>query len=177
MRIFRFTTLFAAFFFLFPLGLFAQWTTLNVGTPDDLNAIDFEGNTIFLGGFRLCKSTDGGDTWSVYVLEDEFFVPLFGSQLYDLHFFDENTGVASGFILTGNSEVILRTTNGGQNWSFASVFNGGAWPRVINGIDFPTTTIGYAVGSNGRILKSNDAGQSWSATPSGTTKELFAAHF
>lgn len=162
---------------LFPFSVFCQWTNVNVGTTDDLNAIDFEGNTIFMGGFRLVKSVDGGASWNTYPLLDDLSTTIFGSELYDVHFFDQDTGVATGFILTGNSEVILRTVNGGLNWSFVNVNNGGAWPRLLNDIDFPTSTTGYAVGSNGRILKSNDMGQSWSALASGTTRELSAVHF
>lgn len=162
---------------LLPISTFCQWTTVNVGTTGDLNTIAFAGNSIFLGGQVFCKSTDGGAGWNTYPLLDDMFNTIFGSELYDLHFFDEDTGLATGFILLGNSEVILRTTNGGLNWSFVNVNNVGDWPRLLNDIDFPTATTGYAVGSNGRILKSTDSGQTWSALTSGTTRELRAVHF
>lgn len=157
--------------------LFSQWTTVNVGTSDDLSAIEFKGSTIFLGGHNFVKSIDGGANWNVYPLLDDLDFPIFSSELYDIHFFDQNTGVATGFIVTANSEVILRTTNGGLNWSFVNVNNGGNWPRLLNDIDFPTSSIGFAVGTNGRLLKSVNAGQTWSSLASGTTKELFAVHF
>ena len=60
-----------AILLLLPYLSFCQWTTVNVGTTADLSAIDFEGNTIFLGGQQFVKSIDGGGSWEVFGLTDE----------------------------------------------------------------------------------------------------------
>ena len=85
--------------------------------------------------------------------------------------------MATGFLYLGNNECILRTTNGGLNWTIVSNYNGGPLPRNLNDIYFPTASIGFAVGSNGRILKSTNGGSTWSALTSGTTVEMKSVFF
>jgi hypothetical protein len=47
----------------------------------------------------------------------------------------------------------------------------------MQGIDFPKTDSGFAVGWTGRILKSTDSGVTWSPQTSGTSVDLFNVHF
>src|SRR6185295_7446155 len=158
---------------------FAQWTVQNVASSNTLYGISFVGaNNIFISETNgLRKSTNGGSSWSLLPLQDQLGNPIPGSILYDTYFFDTNNGVATGLMAIGNSETILRTTNGGANWTMVSIYNSGNLPRLLNDIYFPTATIGYAVGTNGRILKSNDAGLTWSPQTSGTTNELNSVYF
>lgn len=83
----------------------------------------------------------------------------------DAFFFDQNTGVVSGILFNGRG-AIARTTDGGMNWS-TSLYDQG-----MQGIDFPTTDIGFAVGWAGRILNTTDSGVTWSNQTSGTSVNL-----
>jgi pyruvate/2-oxoglutarate dehydrogenase complex dihydrolipoamide acyltransferase (E2) component len=47
----------------------------------------------------------------------------------------------------------------------------------MQGIDFPTTAIGFAVGSGGRILHTTDAGTTWVDQTSGTSANLNGVSF
>ena len=56
----------------------------------------------------------------------------------------------------GNAGVILKTTDGGENWiQKTSDFTGYLWK-----IRFANDTIGYAIGENG-IIKTTDCGETW----------------
>ena len=75
---------------------------------------------------------------------------IFEEELRDLWFTDEATGYAAGY------GVIYKTENGGETW----------FPLDIKGdfftaIHFPTPEVGYAVGNQGIIVKTGNAGHSW----------------
>ena len=78
----------------------------------------------------------------------------------------------------GDYGVIMRSTNGGQNWDFQTV-NPGYSLRDIN---FPTALTGYCVGvtpaAEGVILKTVDGGSNWSQiTPAGGIEGLLSVDF
>jgi photosystem II stability/assembly factor-like uncharacterized protein len=106
-------------------------------------------------------TTDGGASWAF----QSFYFDNNEGGATDTFFFDQNTGVVSGFLFDGGG-AIARTTDGGTNWS-TLLFN-----QPIQGVDFPTTDIGFAVGSAGRILNTTDSGVSWSDPTSGTSANL-----
>lgn len=167
------------FFFLSSVSLIAQWNPLSVGSAQELYGIQYNSPPfIYVTGVDgLIKSADNGSTWNTFPLLDVGGSPILASILYDVHFFDAFTGVATGLMVSGNNEVILRTTNGGVNWSTVSLYGGGAWPRNLNDINFPSATNGFAVGTNGRILRTFNAGATWSSSPSGTTQALTSVYF
>lgn len=47
----------------------------------------------------------------------------------------------------------------------------------LNSVYFPNSITGYAVGSDGNIIKSMDGGNSWTVLSSGTTKNLYSVYF
>ena len=173
-----FWSLFTIFVF-FKNSCAQTWTPVNTGNTNDIYCVDYvNASTIFMAGANgIIKSIDGGNTWNTYPIVDLSNNPLPLSWFYDMHFFDANNGIATGFITTGNSEVIFRTTNGGLNWSTVSVYNSGTWPRMLNDISFFNATTGIAVGTNGRILRSTNAGASWGSISSGTTREIKGVSF
>ncbi len=67
-----------------------------------------------------------------------------------VHFRDTTTGWVAG------TQVILKTTNGGTNWT--DKYTGGG---VLHGIYFVSATNGWAVGASGVIAKSTNAGETW----------------
>lgn len=84
-------------------------------------------------------------------------------------FTDVNRGWVVGSTL--GSAVILKTTNGGQNWVAQATGN---WLECVTFIDL---NIGWAVGDGRTIIKTTDGGQNWLNQVSGTSKLLKSATF
>ena len=168
--IIRFSLLFAI-----TLGSFrahSQWQKISIGTDQTLTHISpIKGDTVYVSGFEgLFKTNDFGTTWNTLPID----IP--GSYFYKTHFFDSRRGIGIGPITMANSEVIAKTYDGGRHWSMMHVSNGGSWPREFNDIDFLDSQIGYAVGRNGRVLKTANAGESWDVVESnGVTNYLDAS--
>lgn len=104
---------------------------------------------------NVWKSSDSGNSWDQISISGGA-----GSRHYNgCHFFDENTGVVVGGWPSNDAiRTILRTTDGGENWAVISD-NLDHW---LFDVHFNDLTTGYAVGNMGTVLKSIDAGLSWS---------------
>jgi photosystem II stability/assembly factor-like uncharacterized protein len=103
------------------------------------------------------KSTDGGETWTYKDLSD------LAGGLVDVHFFNKNVGVASG-IIESEGGVILRTTDGGENWKLVHNTNRGL--EYIWKLDFLNDKVGYGsvasyVGNTTIVVKTTDGGKTW----------------
>ncbi|GMQ81014.1 MAG: hypothetical protein BMS9Abin05_0444 [Rhodothermia bacterium] len=124
----------------------------------------------FFGGPWLVKSTDGGVTWTSKV------VGAGAKTLVDVYFKNRDEGYAVGGTadtgdgLRGNA-VVLRTTDGGSNWTQVHQTNhssnvGGEWGWKIS---FPSELVGYVsleyTGNNknepAKYLKTVDGGLTW----------------
>lgn len=114
----------------------------------------------------LGATTDGGVTWNFQA----FYFDKNEGGSTDVFFFDQNTGVVSGFVFDGRG-AIARTTDGGVNWS-TTFFD-----QPIEAIDFPQPTSGFAVGWGGRIVHSTDMGITWIDQSSGTSGNLSDVSF
>ena len=77
-------------------------------------------------------------------------------------------GLGSVVIAVGDGGTVLRSVNGGANWSRATGLQGGTTLRGVA----VTPSYVYAVGDGGLILKSTDAGATWVAQASATTANL-----
>lgn len=147
----------------------AQWSPVNVSVSSDLYSVHTTGNKIGIGGSgEVIISDDGGSNWATLPVVDQFGSSLFCGAMYSVHFFNQNTGLTTGIVAMGNSETMLRTTNGGANWTAVNVYNGGSILRYLDDIHFPTSSNGFACGSNGRIIKTTDGGLTWTSVSSGT---------
>lgn len=167
------------FSFCLAISVSAQWTQFPgvpaganiecIRTTDALHYYAGTTNAIF-------TTADAGASWQT-VLVNDMTGNIIPSIITDVYFLNATDAIAVGWIALGNSEVILRTTNGGLNWTYANTYNGGTYPREQNALDFTTATTGYSVGSNGRILKTNNSGVSWFQLSTGITTELFDVDF
>ncbi len=93
------------------------------------------------------------------------------ANLYGVYFTDANTGYAVG-------GGIYKTTNGGTSWASLNVtaFTGATFQAV----QFSSATVGYVVGRNnsgGLIIKTTDAGVTWTAHTAGTLQSLRAVYY
>ena len=106
-------------------------------------------------------SINGGVNWDFQA----FYFDGNEGGCTDVFFLEQNTGLVSGVVFDGRG-ALARTTDGGTNWS-TSFFDQG-----MQGIDFPTADIGFAVGWAGTILHTANAGVTWIAQTSGTSANL-----
>lgn len=166
-------------FCFYATALAAQWSPVLTGTPGDMHCVSLVGNHIFLGGDQIVKSPNGGGIWTAYTLFHTTGFELIATDLLDIHFFDDQNGVAVGFIVGAGEDIILRTTNGGQSWSYAyqGIGNGGFGTYILRDLHFINATTGWAVGRNGNIYKTTNAGVSWTVQNPGTSSELYSVWF
>ncbi len=115
---------------------------------------------------KVMKTTDGGTTWTEYAAGTT-------SQLQSVVFINDLVGFASG-PSTGAFAPFVTTSDGGLTWTPFTL------PSATTSqfdISFPSSNIGYTVGTNGTINRTINAGTSWSALTSGVTTNLQAVHF
>jgi photosystem II stability/assembly factor-like uncharacterized protein len=140
----------------------ATWTAEKLGTQDHLNsvwgtgpgdvyAVGTQGAT--LGG--IFHSTDGGKSWVALMGGGRTFWGVWG------------TSASNVYVVAwdGAYGVILRSDNGGKNWS--PVHTGDKPYPYLTGIWGSSADDLYAVGF-GVILHSRDGGKSWSASEHAT---------
>jgi photosystem II stability/assembly factor-like uncharacterized protein len=102
------------------------------------------------------------DDWGYYPYRLENQVGY--SNMYGIDASDANTAWA---VHSGNSNGILRTTNGGDNWeNFASPTG------PLYDVAAISANIAWVVGANGRIAKTTDGGATWQVQGSGTAVTL-----
>ncbi len=139
-----------------------NFTTLNtswedVSTSD--TSINLENISFFTGlrGFtsgvatNLVRTTDAGDNWNISAI----------SGFKDIDFFNATLGYGTGY--TGNT--MRKTVDGGLTWTDLT-------PPINNsmfGVYTVDTNTVYFVGTEGKILKSDDAGVTFTELSSGAS--------
>jgi photosystem II stability/assembly factor-like uncharacterized protein len=139
----------------------ANWINIP-GTTRDINTFKFFNRSLGFaaGKYIILKTTDGGNTWnSVYSNTT--------TLLYGITFIDSMSWVAVGSSSDLPRLKILKTTDCGSSWNLVLAVG-----QPLNAVSF-IGNIGLAVGYNGLILKSPDAGSTWSQVVSGTSDHLF----
>jgi photosystem II stability/assembly factor-like uncharacterized protein len=145
-----------------------NWTSIS----DDAvvwNSICFtDSNNGWIAGSAgaIWKTTDGGSNWNHLFENDQNSVEWF----IDISFVDNNNGLAvDGFY------GIHRTTDGGTTWNDS--YNTGGGSNSFYNIFYMNVNTAFAVGDNGRILKTTDEGITWLSQTSGTNDALRSVYF
>jgi photosystem II stability/assembly factor-like uncharacterized protein len=169
------------------------WTNVSSGTWMNLYSVYFinadtgytvGGNIIdpytSLTVGAILKTNNGGTQWT----ETDFY-----NYFNSVYFTDANTGYAVGFYIVKlgsgvfeHGVVILKTTNGGTNWTMQnsgipSQTNSGQNAHSLNSVYFTDANKGYIVGDSGIIIMTTNVGVYWARQNSGTTMDLYSVYF
>lgn len=130
------------------------WTKVDLssGVTQSFRDISFPSSSIgYVSGTsgRVIKTTDGGNSWNT--LNTGTTAALVNTQ-----FINDNLGFISGGGTGG--KIIYKTTDGGINWTDVTPSGLTSTPYDMA---FPNSTDGYAVCTNGQILKTNNSGDTW----------------
>lgn len=99
-----------------------------------------------LEGVELLKTVDGGNSW--ISVNSEIF-NQFNTMPFECYFLDENNGYICGSALEGSK--ILSTSDGGKSWKVE--YETSSNSHVLIKMIITSATTGYAIGTNGLLLK------------------------
>ncbi|HRI84317.1 MAG TPA: choice-of-anchor D domain-containing protein [Ignavibacteria bacterium] len=132
-----------------------------------MDAFDSQ-NIICVGSNKnYSKTTDGGVSWTHGVI-NAGGVGAHNFDIYGIEYLDLNTILLSSSVISAlviPVPVILRSTNGGNNFSVVASwgYGDGFDNASLNDIEFsPSGNVGFACGSNGTIIRSSNGGVNWS---------------
>lgn len=97
---------------------------------------------------QMMKTTDGGNTWTSSYL---------GDRINDIFFIDAKHAYAAG-----EDGVLFHTVDGGLSWVWASP-GGRTYAHTLFSQYFFNDSTGIITGMRGRLLKTSNAGASWTA--------------
>lgn len=146
-----------------------KWTELNNFTTKFLNSVFFINyNTGYVAGDSgaIYKTTNAGNSWTDQTNYRRY-------NIKKIIFTNELSGIAAGGNPENERAFIYKTADGGLSWYevYDSLSLG-----VLNSAEFMNETYGIAVGNNGNVLYSYDAGESW-ITDNISTFNLFSVSF
>ncbi|MGB1032178.1 MAG: YCF48-related protein, partial [Flavobacteriales bacterium] len=98
-----------------------------------------------------------GDLLDTDGLEISGFIPT------DLEYYNETTLFCTGYFITNQFEGILKSTNGGENWEYVHQATSIEPELQLNDLHVASNGDIYAVGKLGKVLKSVDDGETWTA--------------
>ncbi len=128
----------------------------SAGEREDLFFVDDKKGWAVVGFSLIFHTKDGGRTWTNQLHTGR----ALSYGLSRISFSDAQNGCAAG-------SSILCTADGGKTWNEKLGVPAGSGKRInhfevqFQGISFPGQSIGWAVGNDGFLMKSEDGGRSW----------------
>lgn len=129
-----------------------NWTTAN-NPPGNVSSVAYLNPSSILvsSDSGIYHSTNQGTSW----VRKYSLLPA--RQIYNLYFFDDNTGWA-----VGDLGLIVKTTDGGNTWTPQT----SGTSKYLNNTFFTSSTTGFIVGDSNIVLKTTNGGTTWSAASS-----------
>lgn len=155
------------------------WTRQGINTKENITEIYFrnDDNGYLVAGKDLFITKDGGRSWQKTVIFNENAFRGNTPEFLSIRFADKKLGIVVGSLLNKSGRVVdslvLRTNNGGENWTRVVV----PFKKELFHLDFVNDSRGWMVGDDGLILVTEDSGLNWRAQKSGTTKALYNVDF
>jgi len=149
--------------------VYSQWSPQNSGTTQDFWGIAFADENVgyagggpwqFTSSCVIAKTEDGGQTW---IVQNPVSMP---SCIFGVNALSPDTIFAVGCNATSYYGLILRSFDGGENWTVKNIAN--TWGFYC--VEFPNESTGYTCGWNGRIYKTVNAGDTWTSLSTGTSQ-------
>jgi photosystem II stability/assembly factor-like uncharacterized protein len=169
-------------------------TAAKASTTEALGCITaLDANIAFAGGggpdwsgegAKIYRTVDGGQNWEVV------YTPATPNSFWNwIHFFDSQNGIAqSDPPIPGGNFLIVKTSDGGKTWTPIAnppdanenefgIFNGFHFVDNLNGW-FGTGHPPFIPGGNaGRVFRTTDGGNTWTAFASGNGETVNAVRF
>ncbi|MGQ3058285.1 MAG: YCF48-related protein [Nevskia sp.] len=140
-----------------------EWKKIDTGTQERLLSVSVNasGAAVAVGGFgTVLASSDGGSTWTAIkpVWAD------FAEAGTDPHVYAAHIDEAGTITIAGEFSLILRKAAGSDQWKLLNKGDASLFALYIGS----GASASYAVGQDGTVLRSTDAGASWSRIDAGT---------
>ncbi len=114
------------------------------------------------------KTTSGG-------INDDWIEQNSGTNdfLHSCFFLNDQVGWLCGGPVTGDTSIILHTTDGGSQWIKQNC------PASVSlrAIHFVDDQNGWAVGENGNVVQTTDGGANWSLVNVGRMEDFYSVYF
>ncbi len=150
----------------------ASWATYEAPATSDMDFVNATTGWL-VGGSSIYRTTDGGQSWTTQYTDNNY-------SMRRVSFVDAQHGWVlgtRGFSQSQSDRLLLRTTDGGANWSQAAVFGFGWYTPDISFVD---ATHGWGIDGVddpyfplARLSRTTDGGASWQSVREGW--ELYRA--
>lgn len=131
------------------------------------------GNTLVASAFNeIYKSTDGGQSWILTPVQFTNYDPAKPWLFFITRVIYVSESLAYSFNNAAGIATIFKSVDGGSNWTLVHYSNGS-----IQNMQWVSPSVGYAVGSAGKILKTSDGGDTWVDLSPPTQSDLKSLHF
>jgi photosystem II stability/assembly factor-like uncharacterized protein len=144
----------------------SDWVNIDSGTDQRLLSVSANesGLAVAVGGFgTVLKSSDGGLTWAPLSFDWEAIL----NDFYEPHVYDVNVSDEGIITLVGEFDLVLRSADQGETWDTVNKGD-----TSLFAVDFRDATSGFAVGQNGKVVKTLDGGLTWNVMPVPTEENL-----
>jgi hypothetical protein len=154
----------------------AHWITQTIDSWPSSIAVDSKAGTIYLGGEKVLRSTDGGTTWSGTALSSQrVSYAVLADALKETVFAGGNVDmVETGWGLYASGGSISRSVDGGSTWSSSNLPNFD-FDSVVMSLSKDAQSTAYYAGTwGGALYRSTDGGANWQllSTLPGTVASL-----
>jgi photosystem II stability/assembly factor-like uncharacterized protein len=144
---------------LFPVNVFSQDNWIRQTSPVStvlFNCVFTDSSNGWAAGDSgvIIHTSDGGNNWVKQITPVTYYIN-------DIFFINKRLGwaIANEFLLDGTT--ILKTTNGGTNWTYENFQDS---VNIFRTVYFLDSLTGFIGGFGGAVFKTTDAGNSWNNT-------------